>query len=80
VWNEHPRPSVSQGLPDVVKEFEFADPLETEQAMDQQYWVAGACIPLHVHTFFAAVRGRCIALHSKTLNAGVMYEKSAENG
>lgn len=66
IGDEHPGACTAQGLLDVVEESEGADPVETEQAVNQQDGMESACIPLHVHTFsqeFVGVRGP----HSKAL-------------
>ncbi|CAI8768937.1 hypothetical protein EMIT0P43_170013 [Pseudomonas jessenii] len=83
VGNEHPGSGVPQRLPDVVKELELADSFEAEKAVDQQYWVTSACIPLHVHTFtqkFIETAWRFTLKHSRLARCMKSPAKLAENG
>jgi hypothetical protein len=83
VGDEHPGSGVPKRLPDVVKEFELADFFEAEKAVDQQYWVTSACIPLHVHTFtqkFIGTAWRFTLKHSRLARCMKNPSKLAENG
>jgi hypothetical protein len=83
VGNEHPGSGVPQRLPDVVKELELADSFEAEQAMDQQDWITGACIPLHVHTYtqkFVGTAWRFTLKHSRLARCMKSPPKRAESG
>ncbi|CAI8717662.1 hypothetical protein EMIT0196MI5_120051 [Pseudomonas sp. IT-196MI5] len=83
VGDEHPCSGVPQRLPDVVKEFEFADSFEAEKAVDQQYWITSACIPLHVHSFaqkFVGTAWRFTLKHSRLARCMKSPPKLAECG
>ncbi|MNN24336.1 hypothetical protein D3C81_1377660 [compost metagenome] len=66
-----------------MEEFEFADSFDSEQTMDQQDWVAGVCIPLHVRTFSQQFVGGAVRFtlkHSTLVGCMKSPLKTDENG
>jgi len=83
VGNEHPCSGIPQRLPDVVKQLELADSFEAEKAVDQQYWITSACIPLHIHTFaqkFVGTAWRFTLKHSRLARCMKSPLKPPESG
>jgi hypothetical protein len=45
VGDEHSCTGTSEGLLDVMEEFDFANAIKAEEAVDQQDWILSSCIP-----------------------------------